>query len=127
MHYKIVDRAFDGFKFAEFIAELRQVIGEDKGCIYLDNLPVHHCKHVQRTFVEENFTPIYCPPYSPHLNPIENIWSIVKNHYRRKKMLINIGEELLNERALLSEALQQVSTTACINSIRRVLKVMLGE
>jgi transposase len=29
----------------------------------------------------ENITPLFLPPYSPELNPIERLWASIKSHF----------------------------------------------
>lgn len=50
--------------------------------VVMDNLAPH--KHpMVRTLIESTgATLLYLPPYSPDLNPIENMWSKVKRHLR---------------------------------------------
>ena len=53
-----------------------------------------------------NITLIYLPPYSPHLNPIEQIWRILKRKIKEycleskeflENKIIQIYEEIINE------------------------------
>ena len=53
-----------------------------------------------------NITLIYLPPYSPHLNPIEQIWGILKRKIKEycleskeflENKIIQIYEEIINE------------------------------
>jgi len=46
--------------------------------IVLDNYPVHHGKLLKQTCDYLNITLVYLPPYSPKLNPIEQVWRTVK-------------------------------------------------
>ena len=46
--------------------------------IVLDNYTTHQSKKFQRACEIMNITLIYLPYYSPHLNPIEQIWKSIK-------------------------------------------------
>jgi len=43
--------------------------------IVMDNLRAHHCKGVDELIRSVGAIPLYLPPYSPDLNPIEKMWS----------------------------------------------------
>ena len=49
-----------------------------------DNAPSHKAARTMREFNERNVTPIEWPPYSPDLNPIENVWNLMKNYIQFK-------------------------------------------
>jgi len=46
--------------------------------VILDNFRTHHAKKVREEDEKLNISLVYLPPYSPDLNPIENIWKSVK-------------------------------------------------
>ena len=53
-----------------------------------------------KLFVPKNITLLDLPPYSPELNPIENLWLWIKENYfsnnfiGKKEYLVNLGCEL---------------------------------
>ena len=49
-----------------------------------DNDPKHTAKHAKQWFQEKNVTVLPFPAYSPDLNPIENIWGIMKERVNQK-------------------------------------------
>jgi transposase len=50
--------------------------------VVLDNLAAHKAAGVAEAINAAGATVLYLPPYSPDLNPIENMWSKVKSHLR---------------------------------------------
>ena len=54
--------------------------------VVMDNLRSHHVKEVRELPEAEGMIPLYLPPYSPDLNPIEKMWSKVKAILRSWKI-----------------------------------------
>ena len=46
--------------------------------VVMDNLRSHHVKAVGELLAAKGMIPLYLPPYSPDLNPIEKMWPKVK-------------------------------------------------
>ena len=60
-----------------------------------DNARIHHTKKLKEYCSENNIFLLYIPPYTPEFNPIELIFSILKNHFRKFKH-DNIIEDINN-------------------------------
>ncbi|NYB51451.1 MAG: transposase [Methanobacteriaceae archaeon] len=70
--------------------------------IVLDNYRVHKTKLVQKIAEILNINLIFLPPYSPDLNPIEDVWRKIKgiisiNNYNNVEDLKKAFEELYKE------------------------------
>lgn len=65
----------------EFLAHLLEINKGKKVYVIMDNAKMHtaHCIDNFAFIHKKNLKIIYLPPYSPELNPQENIWSKVKN------------------------------------------------
>ena len=50
--------------------------------VVMDNLQPHKASGVREMIESAGATLLYLPPYSPDFNPIENMWSKVKQHLR---------------------------------------------
>ena len=60
---------------------------EQRLCLILDNYSVHKSVFIKKIALHLNITLIYLTPYSPQLNPIEQIWRQMKReikHYYLK-------------------------------------------
>ena len=51
--------------------------------VVMDNMRSHHVAGVEETLRDAGMVPLYLPPYSPDLNPIEMLWSKVKALLRK--------------------------------------------
>lgn len=51
--------------------------------VVMDNMRSHHVAGVEETLRTAGMVPLYLPPYSPDLNPIEMLWSKVKALLRK--------------------------------------------
>ena len=83
--WMIIDDAFDADKLIEFLDSLIKDAGK-KVFLILDNLRVHHSKHV-KAWVAERIDQIelfYLPSYSPQLNPEERLNADLKQEMGRR-------------------------------------------
>jgi len=51
--------------------------------VVMDNASIHHHESIVQMIESKGARVLYLPPYSPHLNPIENAWSKMKHHLRK--------------------------------------------
>lgn len=49
--------------------------------LVMDNHRAHHSKVVVKWLQEKQYVMAFLPPYSSELNPIEHIWSVMKNEW----------------------------------------------
>ena len=62
-----------------FLGVLAQSVAVDEHIVLvMDNAGWHHSKDLR---MPANITPLFLPPYSPELNPIERLWAYLKSHY----------------------------------------------
>ncbi|MBW3636019.1 MAG: IS630 family transposase [Armatimonadetes bacterium] len=50
--------------------------------LVLDNARIHHGGNIKALVEQAGCSLLYLPPYSPDFNPIEMLWSWLKNHVR---------------------------------------------
>ncbi|OYQ09307.1 IS630 family transposase [Ralstonia solanacearum K60] len=83
--FMVHDGSVNATVFVEFLKRL--MIGATKPVfVVVDGHPVHKSKPV-RTYVESQqgrLKLFYLPPYSPHLNPDEQVWAHVKRHVSKR-------------------------------------------
>jgi len=79
LHFNVIDGAMGAEKFIDFLKKLRH----DAECpifVIADNARNHHSKKV-RAFLETQQGQVmmaFLPPYSPALNPDEQVWNHAK-------------------------------------------------
>lgn len=55
---------------------------EQRICLILDNYSIHKSVFIKKIALHLNITLIYLSPYSPYLNPIEQIWRQIKREIK---------------------------------------------
>jgi len=99
MHFEVIEDRMNSEKFIEFLKKLRI----DAGCpvfVIADNARYHHSKMVQAFLNEQhgNIMMAFLPPYSPQLNPDEQVW----NYAKREVGKITIRSKEAMDKAILS-------------------------
>ena len=83
--FMLHEGSVNGEVFREFLKRL--MVGADKPVfLILDGHPIHKSKLIKK-FVEDQHGMLklfYLPPYSPHLNPDEQVWAHVKRQVSRQ-------------------------------------------
>jgi transposase len=80
--YKIQNNPYTKITFLDFLKTLNL---PKNTIILLDNVSFHHSKIIKNYALSKQWNLLYIPPYSPWFNPIENVFSVIKNHYRKNK------------------------------------------
>lgn len=89
-----------------FLKQLSGAISEEKhALLILDQAGYHKSKSLS---VPSNISIIYLPPYSPELNPVENLWHYFRSHYWSNRYY--------RDRAALEEAALEAWESVCLNS-----------
>lgn len=81
--------------------------------VILDNLQPHKPQQVREMIEAAGAALLYLPPYSPDFNPIENMWSKVKQHLR--SAAARTFETLLEA---IDAALASISSSDCVGFFR---------
>jgi transposase len=78
----VVDGAMDKAMFSEYIAQILCPALRPNDIVIMDNLSAHKNPDVAEYINKCGAALLYLPPYSPDFNPIENMWSKVKQLLR---------------------------------------------
>ena len=77
--------AVNGEKFKAYLQELLAPKLRPGDIVVMDNLRAHKVEGVKEIIETAGATVLYLPPYSPDLNPIEQMWSKIKAFLRKLK------------------------------------------
>ena len=95
-----------------FLAEFAKTIPHDVHVVMVwDQAGFHTGKELK---VPKNITIIHLPPYSPELNPIENLWRHLRSHYWSNRAfadydaLVDAAEEAWRDSACNPAIIQSI-------------------
>ena len=80
--YMLFPRSVNIPKFKEYLVKLREVNGDTKICLFMDNLTTHTSKKTKKTMQDLHIKALFNLSYSPDLNPIESTFSKVKQKFK---------------------------------------------
>lgn len=85
-----------------FIEYLLEINSDKKVYIILDNARPHTANSIKQLeeLHKNKLKLVYLPPYSPELNPQENVWKILKQSIYRPSSRCNIDELFYNVRCV---------------------------
>ncbi|MCD7947319.1 MAG: IS630 family transposase [Oscillospiraceae bacterium] len=83
--YTTFSGAVNGERFKEYLREFLVDSLHPGDIVIMDNLRSHKVAGVAELVASSGATILYLPPYSPDLNPIEQMWSKIKAYLRMVK------------------------------------------
>jgi transposase len=82
----VVDGAINGELFLTYVQQQLVPTLKEGDIVILDNLSSHKVAGVKKAMESVGAKVMYLPPYSPDLNPIENVFSKLKTLVRKLKL-----------------------------------------
>jgi transposase len=79
-----IQGAMDSTVFRGYVEQMLVPTLQAGDVVVMDNLSPHKTVEVQNAIQAAGATLRYLPPYSPDYNPIESMWSKVKQHLRSR-------------------------------------------
>ena len=83
----VIDAPVDTEVFCAYVARVLAPTLQPGDIVVLDNLPAHKAPEVRARIEARGAALWLLPPYSPDLNPIEQMWSKVKTALRTDEAL----------------------------------------
>lgn len=81
----VFEGALNGDIFKAYIKELLVPSLKASDIVIMDNLTSHKVSGIEEELKKAGVKVVYLPPYSPDLNPIEQMWSKIKEYLRKAK------------------------------------------
>ena len=117
-----------GLPFYQTMKEMRQ--GQEEVIWMEDGARYHSTKANKKWQAARSFDAMPWPAQSPDLNPIENLWSIIKRRISRKRYIIKTAEEMGIAVQKEWDSLTEADYLSCVDSmqerVRRCLKARGG-
>jgi transposase len=88
LNFQIKKENINSILFYNFIKETINKLTEKNYIFLFDNICFHHNKQMLELIKSSGHNYIFTPPYSPNNNPVESIFSIIKNKYSKIKYKI---------------------------------------
>lgn len=108
IHHKVIKKGMKTQDFYDFLKEVKLPTDEEY-YLLLDNLAVHRSEKIKELLKNKNIVPIYLPSYSPNLNPVEEMFNVVKGYVKRDKP--RTGEQVNCAISQVVEKLQKQNLT----------------
>ena len=82
------EESTSGEAFTRFLNQLRTrfLIGYPKLYVVIDNAPAHRTLVNRQRAIDLKIELLFMPPYSPELNSIESLWSVIKRDFKQRAL-----------------------------------------
>ena len=84
IHRDLVKDTVNTEIFADFLNNVK-LPDEEKHYLLLDNIRFHHSNKVKELLTNKNIEPRYIVASNPYLNPVEEIFNVIKQYVRKQK------------------------------------------
>ena len=103
---------------------LLEIHDSSKIALFMDNLSVHHTPDNKQLFQELGLEVIFNKPYCPDFNPIECVFSNVKNHYKRARFHCENNSVEYQIQTLIEKAFGSVKLSSIRNDINHSMRLL---
>lgn len=127
----ITSESVNGDVFCEFIEKnlLPQLLPfngiNGRSVVVMDNASIHHTERATALIEEIGAIPIFLPPYSPDIMPIEECFSKVKSFLRANDPLIQILRESEIEDIILA-AFANITPDDCYSGVEHWVHIVMN-
>jgi transposase len=123
IHRRLVEGGVNSEVFHNFLSDFNPPNNGRENCLIMDNLSVHKANQscidlkllpIKELLVSKNIEPIYLPPYTPELNPVEKMFNIIRQYVEKMQAREKDKLKLVIEEKLVF--FQQEETTKYLKS-----------
>lgn len=113
LHYKIVVGSYNSDLFKIFLEEcLEKDIFNEQAFVIMDNVRFHKTCYIREFFTSNSIQHDYLPPYSPQLNPIEEVFGVLKSRYHKKRPLAQSKDDVIG---YIQCVVDEMNNDTCLN------------
>ena len=123
-HYQVFEDSVNVEKFQQYLQELRARNGDEKIALFMDNLSAHRSSRSLSEAAQLGFRCIFNVPYSPEYNPIEFVFSKVKQKFRTLRARKIAGLSHDSHEVLVRQAVESVRKVDVVNCVNHVIKML---
>ena len=119
MKYQVQTTPFNGVYFGQFLDQVIQQIQDDginEAVFVIDNVSFHKSDAIKNKIREAGHELLFLPPYSPFLNPIENMFSKWKQYVKQQKA--RSENELMEH---INVGLQTITSDNCLKFYQHMM------
>jgi transposase len=127
-HFEIQNRPYNSENYGWFLMELFRKFENDgirNAILIMDNCPIHKTASLRTLIQAQGHSVRFLPPYSPSLNPIEELFSKWKNSIKTRNC--NSQEELLHYVNVCSRGITTTDCSNFYNHMRECVSAVLSE
>ena len=94
-HFMVFQQSVNIPKFKQYLQKLREQNPDDRIALFMDNLSSHICDRTKDAMKEMGYRWAWSVPYSPEYNPIELVFSKLKQKFKalRAQKLVGLRQE----------------------------------
>lgn len=106
----------DGEKFCDFVRGtlIPNMLPFDglkpTSMVVMDNCSIHHVAEVKSMLDDAGILPMYLPPYSPDMNPMEEAFGYIKGYLKKHD---DIADAFSNPISLIQSAFDSITIEHC--------------
>ena len=123
-----IEGTLDGERYKQLLEEYLkpEIDAAELPMVFMqDNAPCHTARVVTQFFAENEIETLNWPPQSPDMNPIENLWSIIKQRRRKRFGPPKTRDELIDQIFAVWEEIDDTLRNSLADSVcNRFIEVL---